>query len=225
MFPKHRNILQKWHLWKIPRLILNWGAKVRVARTSKTKLEQQDRQGSSFFGRQGVIQKILFMEKHPCWLNCNFCCLILSSTFLGRSSSGRSPFWLRLTWCLLSIPATHSHACYRNSTPKDCMHVKSFINYWCNFQRLVNERLSPWEQVQSCNLYASGKVMSVRMSQSALDINENMLLDNANGCLQREDAVRFGTSQTIVPIIKRFSENFIDTLRLKTNNKIILGWM
>ena len=33
------------------------------------------------------------------------------------------------------------------------------------------------------------------MSQSALDINENMVLDNANGCLQREDAVRFGISR------------------------------
>ena len=38
--------------------------------------------------------------------------------------------------------------------------------------------------------------MSAKMSQSALDINENMLLDNGNGCLQREDAVRFGISRS-----------------------------
>ena len=152
------------------------------------------------------------MPEHPrpslSCLNCNFCCLMISATFLGRSSSGQSSFWLRLNRCLMSLSAAHSNACYWKSAPKDCMHVTSFINHWHNFQRLVNERLSPWEQVQSCNLHAIGKVMSVRMSQSALDINENMLLDNANGCLQREDAVRFGTSQTIIPMIKRCSQNF-----------------
>ena len=127
--------------------------------------------------------------------------------------------------CCPSLLHIHMHVTEIQLQKIACTLVKSFINYWCNFQRLVNGRLSPWEQVQSCNSHVSGKVMSVKMSQSALDINENMLLDNANGCLQREDAVRFGTSQTIVPIIKRFSENFIDTLRLKTNNNIILGWM
>ena len=162
--------------------------------------EQQDMLGGPFFGRQGGDTKDTVNQNHPYCLNCNFCCLVISATFLGRSSSGQSPLWLRLTWCLMSIPATHSHTCYRNSAAKDCMHVKSFINYWRNFQRLVNERLSPWEQVQSCNLHASGKVMSAKMSQSALDINENMVLDNASGCLQREDAVRFGTAHTIFPI-------------------------
>ena len=151
------------------------------------------------------------MENYPYCLNCNFCCLMISATFLGRSSSGQSSFWLRLNLCLMSLSASHSNACYWKSAPKDCMHVKSFINHWHNFQRLVYERLSPWEQVQSYNLHASGKVMSAKMSQSALDINENMLLDIANGSLQREDAVRFGTSQTIVPIIKRCSQNLENT--------------
>ena len=162
------------------------------------------------FGGRGVILKILLWRIiHIAWIT-----IFLPYDFsyiFERASSGQSSFWLRLTRCLISLSAAHLNACYRKSAPKDCMHVKSFINNWHNFQRLVNERLSPWEQVQSYNLHASGKVMSAKMSQSALDINENMLLDIANGSLQREDAVRFGTSQTIVSIIKRCSQNLENT--------------